>query len=214
MYQPIFPSNVGIATYTDYLISGIRKVAPEIEIRIVAEQGAVSIKKDKFEVIPSWYREEDYVEPIIKYTKGVDVIHIQHEYSIYKFDYRLPKVLQGLGRKAKKVITIHCVRSAQYSERGAVDEDFAAKIAQLADEVIVHLESQKAILVRPKFEELKNICDELLVLPYNSSGIAKLSVRLFEDQEFQKYVIDRTERYRDLTSWQAVAHQHLRLYNG
>ena len=88
------------------------------------------------------------------------------------------------------------------------------KIAQLADEVIVHLESQKAILVRPKFEELKNICDELLVLPYNSSGIAKLSVRLFEDQEFQKYVIDRTERYRDLTSWQAVAHQHLRLYNG
>ena len=363
------PKQCGIATYTDYLISGIRKVDPEIEIRIVAEQGAAPIKEDKFEVVPSWYREEDYVEPIIKYTKGVDVIHIQHEYSIYKFDDRLPKVLQGLGRKAKKVITIHCVRPAQYCERGAVDEDFAAKIAQLADEVIVHLESQKAILVRlgvasekihviphgteicdedkeasrrrlglpvdanillmfgfvkrhkcvhiviealaeilkrfkdtylfiagglapgasqkdrdyaeflnrkiaelglwnnviypnkffpnedvpyllsssdiilfpyyeedrsasgsfhlaigakkpiiasriPKFEELKNICDELLVLPYNSSGIAKLSVRLFEDQEFQKYVIDRTERYRDLTSWQAVAHQYLRLYKG
>lgn len=361
------PQQCGIATYTDYLIQGIRKVDPASEIKIVAEQGASPIRQDKLEVIPCWDRDENYVESIISHTKGADVVHIQHEYSIYKFDDRLPSVLQELEANTKKIITIHCVRPAQFSERGAVDEDFAARIAGLANEVIVHLPTQEAILTRlgipsekihviphgtelsdvdkegsrkrlglpvdakillmfgfvkphknfhivlealaeileelrgvyvfiagglaptasekdrkyaesitkkieeltlennviypnkffpnedvpyllraadivlfpyyeedrsasgsfhlaigakkpiiasriPKFEELKNICDECLVLPYNSSGIAGIAIRLFEDQEFRQYIFDRTEEYRDLTSWQAVASQHLQLY--
>ncbi len=64
----------------------------------------------------------------------------------------------------------------------------------------------------PKFEELKNICDELLVLPYNSRSIAGTANRLFEDSEFRQYVVSRTEEYRNLTSWQNVAGQHLQLY--
>jgi len=361
------PKHCGIATYTDYLIHGIGKVDPTSEIKIIAEQGASPIKRDKLEVIPCWDRNEDYVEPIISHSKAVDVVHIQHEYSIYKFDDRLPSVLQGLDGNIRKIITIHCVRPAQFSERGRVDENFAARIAGLADEVIVHLPTQEAILTRlgiplkkihviphgtelsnedkevsrnrlglpvdakillmfgfikphknfhivldafveilekvrnvyffiaggiaptaskkdrdyaesvakrieelklkknviypnkffpnedvpyllrasdivlfpyyeedrsasgsfhlaigaqrpivasriPKFEELKNICDELLVLPYNCSGIAGTAIRLFEDQEFRKYVFDRTVEYRNLTSWQAVANQHLQLY--
>jgi len=361
------PKQCGIATYVDYLIRGIRRVDPLSDIKVIAEKGASPIKQEKFEVNPCWDRNEDYVKPIISYTKDADVVHIQHEYSIYKFDDRLPLVLQGLNAKIKKVITIHCLRPAQFSERKAVDENFAKRIAELADEVIVHLKSQKAILTRlkipsekihiiphgtkisdegkrisrlrlrlpingkiilmfgfvkkhkcihialdalaeilkkfkdvylfvaggltstasqedreyakflskriselelqnnviypnsffpnedipylfgasdvvlfpyyeedrsasgsfhlaigakkpviasriPKFEELRNICDELLVLPYNSSGIAKITIRLFEDTEFWQYVINRTEEYRKLTSWQAVAAQHLQIY--
>lgn len=361
------PTQCGIATYTDYLIHGIRKADPASEVKIVAEQGASPIKEDKLEVIPCWDRNENYVDPIISHTKGFDVIHIQHEYSIYNFDDRLPTLLQGLDEKAKKIITIHCVRPAQFSERWSVDEDFAARIATLADAVIVHLPTQEAILTRlgvpskkihiiphgtelndedkevsrkrlglpvdakillmigfikrhkclhivldtlveilekfkdvylfvagglaptasksdieyaeyigrrievlglqknviypnkffpnedvpyllssadivlfpyyeedrsasgsfhlaigakkpiiasrtPKFEELKNICDELLVLPYNSSGIAAIAIRLFEDSKFRQYVVSRTEEYRDYTSWQAIASQHLQLY--
>jgi len=297
----------------------------------------------------------------------MDVVHIQHEYSIYKFDDRLSSVLQGLDANIKKVITIHCVRSAQFSERGDVDENYVANIAQLADQVIVHLEMQKTILARlgissekihviphgtelsdedkeasrkrlglpmdakillmfgfikkhkclhivlealveilqrykdvylfvagglapsapkkdrdyaqlidkrikelglqknvlypngffpnedvpylfgasdivlfpyyeedrsasgslhlalgakkfvitsriPKFEELKEVSDELLVLPYNASGFAKIVLRLFQDQEFNQYVLDKTERFRRRTSWYAVARKHLELY--
>lgn len=361
------PTQCGIATYTDYLIHGIRKADPASEVKIVAEQGASPIKEDKLEVIPCWDRNENYVDPIISHTKGFDVIHIQHEYSIYNFDDRLPTLLQGLDENAKKIITIHCVRPAQFSERWSVDEDFAARIATLADAVIVHLPTQEAILTRlgvpskkihiiphgtelndedkevsrkrlglpvdakillmigfikrhkclhivldtlveilekfedvylfvagglaptasksdieyaeyigrrievlglqknviypnkffpnedvpyllssadivlfpyyeedrsasgsfhlaigakkpiiasrtPKFEELKNICDELLVLPYNSTGIAAIAIRLFEDSKFRQYVVSRTEEYRDYTSWQTIASQHLQLY--
>lgn len=361
------PQQCGIATYTDYLIHGIRKVDTLSEIKIIAEQGASPIKQEKFEVIPCWNRKEDYLEPIISQTKGIDIIHIQHEYGIYKFDDRLPSVLQRLNINIKKIITIHCIRPAQFSERGDIDEKFAANIARLADEVIVHLELQKTILTRlgissekihviphgtelsnedktasrkrlglpmdarillmfgfikkhkclhivlealveilqrfkdvylfmagglapsaskkdrdyaqlidrrikelglqkniiypnsffpnedvpylfgasdivlfpyyeedrsasgslhlalgakkfviasriSKFEELKEVCDELLVLPYNASGIAKIALRLFEDQEFNQYVLDRTEKFRRRTSWHAVARKHLELY--
>ena len=57
-------------------------------------------------------------------------------------------------------------------------------------------------------------CDELLVLPYNSSGIAGIATRFFENLEFQQHVISRTEEYGTLTSWQSIAGQHLRLYKG
>jgi len=361
------PKQCGIATYTDYLIRGITKVDPESEIKVVAEKGASLVNREKFEVVPCWDRNEDYVEPIIKHTKGRDVVHIQHEYSIYKFDDRLPTLLKELNGRVKKVITIHCVRPSQFSERGAVDENFVKRIVGFADEVIVHLPSQASILTRleiptekihviphgtelsdenkrgsrkklkltedgriilmfgfikrhkclhivlealdeirtkvkdvylfvagglapnakkedkdyiedinnrieklglqrniifpnrffpnsdvpylfgacdvvlfpyyeedrsasgslhlaigakkpviasriPKFEELRNICDELLVLPYNSSGIARIAIRLFEDPEFAEYVLERTSEYRKLTSWEAVASQHLELY--
>lgn len=361
------PQQCGIATYTDYLIRGIRKVDPALEVKIIAEQGASSVKMDKFEVIPCWSRDENYVEPIISNIEAVDVAHIQHEYSIYQFDDRLPSLLQRLGASTKKIITIHCVRPAQFSVRGSVEENFAARIARLADAVIVHLPAQEAILTRlavpsekthviphgtelsdedkgisrkrlglplnakillmfgfikrhknvhivlealaqireqvkgvhffiagglapnpsrkdrdyaeflqktideldlqrnviypkrffpnedvpyllrasdivlfpyceedrsasgsfhlaigakrptiasriPKFEELRNVCDDLLVLPFNSSGIARIAIRLFEDHEFRQYVVNRIEQYRNLTSWQAVARQHVHLY--
>lgn len=361
------PQQCGIATYTDYLIRAIKKECPGIEIKVIAEKGASSVKIDKFEVIPCWARDEDYIEPIISNIADVDVAHIQHEYSIFRFDDRLPSLLQRISTNAKKVITIHCVRPAQFSERGAVDEHFAARIAGLADVVILHLPAQEAILKRlavpsekihviphgtelsdddkevsrkrldlpldakillmfgfikehknfhiglealaqileevrdvyffiagglapnpskkdrdysefvqkridelrlhenviypkkffpnedvpyllrasdiilfpyyeedrsasgsfhlaigakrptiasriPKFEELRNVCDDLLVLPFNSSGIARIAIRLFEDHDFRKYVVDRIDEYRRLTSWEAVASQHIQLY--
>ncbi len=361
------PTHCGIATYTDYLVSGLREVAKDVDIKIVAEEGASLVKEKKFEVSPCWNREEDYIAPIILNTKGADVIHIQHEYSIYKFDERLPRLLKGLDPKAKKIITIHCIRPAQFSERGEVDENFVKRIASLADLVIVHLESQKAIFKRlgipdkkihiiphgtslssaekeasrrrlrlplkgtillmfgfikkhkclhividalkeieksvenvylfvagglaptataedkeyveavhkqikklklqkrvilpnkifpnedvpyifgasdiilfpyyeedrsasgsfhlaigakkpviasriPKFEELKEVSDELFIFPYNSEGLAKIIVRLLKDPEFRYYIFDNLEKFRTETSWQVIAKKHLEVY--
>ncbi len=359
------PQRCGIATYTDYLTRAMRKVDPSLHIKIIAERYASSLREENFEVVPCWDRKGDYVAPILKEAEGFDLVHVEHEYSIYGFDERLPTLLKKLP--AKKVITIHCVRPAQFSERGRVDEDYAAKVASLADAVIVHLPTQKDILVRkgippekieviphgteiieedplesrkrlglpvedkillmfgfvkrhkcihvalealkqvrekrkdvklfiagglapnaretdrlyaeeierkikelgledaviypnkffpnedvpylfsavdavlfpyyeedrsasgsfhlaigagkpviasriPKFEELSNICDELLILPFNSSGLAQVILRLFEDREFREYVVKRTLDYRRKTSWEETAKRHLSLY--
>jgi len=69
-------------------------------------------------------------------------------------------------------------------------------------------------LSRPKFEEVKNISDELLVLPDNTTGIAKTAIRLFTDTVFEQYILDRTEQYRRATSWPMTVRKHLRLYLG
>lgn len=360
------PQHCGIATYTDYLIHGLQNVAPSIDIKVIAEDQAAPIESDGFEVLPCWNRTRAYVTPILKHTKGLDVLHIQHEYSIYSFDDRLPILLENLSN-SKKVITIHCIRPAQFSPRGSVDEIYAGKIAKLADNVIVHLESQKAILLRlavpeekieviphgtelsaedqlksrrklqlpeegkillmfgfvkphkclhialealyqilkekndvylfvagglapsasktaqnyvskmeakikdlgldqnvifpnyfypnedvssifaaadvvlfpyytedlsasgalhlsigaqrpvvasriPTFEELKNICDKLLIPSYNSSAIAKIVLRLINDPEFSRDIHNSLEKYRTFTSWRNVAKKHLEVY--
>jgi glycosyltransferase involved in cell wall biosynthesis len=362
------PQQCGIATYTDYLIHGLQKVSHELEIKVVAEKDALPLKQGKFEVVPCWDRNENYVEPILSNVKDADVVHIQHEYNIYGLDERLPMLCEELKASAKRsIITIHCVRPSQISERGEVDENFVKRIAELADKVIVHLQSQEAVLQRlgipsgkihliphgtalsnvdkkisrsrlklpedgkillmfgfvkpfkgahvalevlgevreevedvylfiagglapaaskeerdyvkfirkraeelnlhdkvifpnrffpnedipyifgasdivllpyyhedrsasgsfhlaigakrpviasriPKFEELKNICDELLLLPYSTSGIARTIIRLFKDKKFEQYVLDRTERYRRAISWPVIASRHLNLY--
>jgi len=364
------PQQCGIATYTDYLIHGLQKVNPGLKIKVVAEKDASPVNQKRFEVVPCWDRNENYVAPIISNTEDADVVHIQHEYGIYGFDDRLPTLLERLRASAKRtIITIHCIRPSQFCERGVMDENFAGRIAELADEVILHLDSQKAILKRlgipaekihviphgtalsnadkkisrarlklpekgkiilmfgfvkpfkgmhvslevldevreevedvylfvagslaptaskeerdyvefvrkrikeldlhdkvifpnrffpnedipfifgasdvvllpyyhedrsasgsihlaigakkpviasriPKFEELKNICDELLVLPYNITGMARMIIRLFEDKELEQYVLDRTERYRGAISWPVIASQHMELYRG
>jgi glycosyltransferase involved in cell wall biosynthesis len=64
----------------------------------------------------------------------------------------------------------------------------------------------------PKFEELGDVCDELLVLPYNSSEIARLAIRLFKDEEFKRYVLSKIRILKDKTSWEVVAKMHLDLY--
>ncbi len=361
------PQQCGIATYTDYLVSQMRRLYPDIDITIVAEREAGVVKEKNFEVHPVWSRREDYVDVIYDEVKDMDIVHIQHEYSIYSFDNRLPRLLEKLEGKVKRVITTHCVRPAQFSERGAVDENYSKKIAERADEVIVHLPSQKDILKRlgikedkvhviphgteitsedpaysrrrlklpengkillmfgfvkphknlhivldalkeiqekrkdvylfvagglaptakpkdkeyvdliyqkidelelqenvifpnffypneevpyifgasdivlfpyyeedrsasgsfhlaigagkpviasriPKFEELKSISDELLVLPYNASGIANTILRILEDEEFRKYILDKTESYKQETSWENTVKKHVKIY--
>jgi len=145
------PQQCGIASYTDYVIQGLQKVSPLVDIKVVAEKGALPVKQAKFEVVPCWDRNENYVAPIISNVKDVDIVHIQHEYGIYKLDDRLPTLLKRLKAERKRtIITIPCITPLQFAKGEVLmmAENCVKKIATLADEVIVHLESQKAILER------------------------------------------------------------------
>ena len=100
------PQHCGIATYTDYLVHGIKTVEPKLKISIIAENEASPVDEENFKVIPCWRRNEDYPEAIFNQTRNFDTVHIQHEYSIYKFDERLPRLLERLKGQVKLVITI------------------------------------------------------------------------------------------------------------
>ncbi len=361
------PQQCGIATYLDYLIRGIKAVNAKLQITVLAEKAAAAVSQERLEIIPCWSRNENYVEQILGRLGQVDVIHVQHEYGIYRMDERLPRLLEGLPSAIAKVVTIHCIIPAPFSDQGAVHEDYAARIAKAADRVIVHLETQKEILCRlgvspetihviahgtelndeemrssrrrldlpeagrillmfgyikphkgfhlvlralkrtlqtipdatffiagglppdpsrecieyvalirkqiqqlklekhvifpnkffpnedvryliaaadvvlfpyyeedrsasgslhlalgarkpviatriPKFEDLKNVCDELLALPDNAAVIARILIRLFQDPRFEQYVIRRADQYRQITSWPEVANKHLHVY--
>ena len=158
------PQRCGIATYLDYLTNPLRKLG--VDIKIIAEKEAAARAEDGFEVIPCWGRKENYIEQILHHAQTVDVLHVQHEYSIYGFDDRLPTLLRTLEGKVKRVVTIHCIRPAQFSERGAVDEQYAKRIAELADAVIVHLETQQDILKR-----LGIPAEKINVIPHGSELI-------------------------------------------
>ncbi len=367
-----FPQECGIATYTDYVIRAIQKVSPLVDIKVVAEKGASPVKQDKFEVIPCWDRNENYVDQIMANVIDADIVHIQHEYGIYKFDDRLPTLLKRLKAENKRIIiTTHTITPFHLSdsELTQLAEDYTKRIAELADEIIVHIDSQKAILERlgipsvkihvithgtalsdedmkdsrrrlnlpeegkiitafgfintfkgldvlldvlreireevkdvylfiagglpptateknrryfqnlkevvgknnltdnvifsntfipnedlpyvfgatdvvlfphfhedrsasgsihlaigakkpviayraPKFEVVKNISDELLILPGNISGFAQTAIRLFTDREFEQYILERTDQYRMKTSWPVTVRKHMRLYLG
>jgi hypothetical protein len=47
------PQQGGIATYTDYLIHGLKEVNPALEIKVVAEKGAAPVKQERFEIVPN-----------------------------------------------------------------------------------------------------------------------------------------------------------------
>ncbi len=145
------PQQCGIATYTNYVIRAIQKVSPLVDVKVVAEKGASPVKREKFEVVPCWDRNENYVEPIISNIKDADIVHIQHEYGIYSLDDRLPTLLKRLKAERKRtIITIHSIKPLQFSHGGVMTEaeNCVKRLAELADEVIVHLDPQKAILER------------------------------------------------------------------
>ncbi len=363
------PQKCGIATYTDYLTSALRKVNSNLKIKIIAEKGAKPLTQKNYEVITPWQRNEDYVSQILSYTADIDILHIQHEYGIYGFNYRIIPLLEKLAPEIKKIVTIHCIRPSQIAlpERGDIEEKLAAKIAQSADEIIVHLETQKSILERlgiprekitviphgteitdinkkvarqklnlpqdkkiillfgfikkhkqphiaikalsellekgndvvlflagrlppnprepdveyfkslqqkirnfpypehiifpnrffpnedvpyllraadlilfpyiedsraasgvlhlaigaktpviasriPKFEELQQVSDELIFPSHNPEMVSKIISRIFNDPEFKNYVVNRMDFYRKLTSWENIAHQHIKIY--
>ena len=58
-----------------------------------------------------------------------------------------------------------------------------------------------------KFEELHEICDELLCLTHEA--MAKTVLRLCNDPKFRNYVHSKIEKFAKKTSWKNVCKQHL-----
>jgi glycosyltransferase involved in cell wall biosynthesis len=64
----------------------------------------------------------------------------------------------------------------------------------------------------PKFSEVGEISDELLVNPRSSRAIARLLNRVLGDADFAAHVRRRSAQFAEATSWERVAMRHAVLY--
>ena len=65
----------------------------------------------------------------------------------------------------------------------------------------------------PKFEEVpREISNELVFNPNDSSNLAKILIKLLVDNNFREIIIDKVKSYALTTSWDLIAKTHLQLY--
>lgn len=68
--------------------------------------------------------------------------------------------------------------------------------------------------LRPKFQELAEVCDELLVDPDRPAELARLVSRLLDDEAFRRAVRSPLRGLALRTAWPMVARAHLDAYAG
>ena len=64
----------------------------------------------------------------------------------------------------------------------------------------------------PKFQELAEVSDEVLVNPLSVGELSRLLSRLLLDDQFQIEIKQKVESYARRTAWPSVAQQHWLLY--
>jgi glycosyltransferase involved in cell wall biosynthesis len=65
----------------------------------------------------------------------------------------------------------------------------------------------------PKFHELSEVSDEILVNPTSVRELHQLLIRMLIDEPFRQYIKQRIQAYALRTSWSCVAQQHKATYD-
>jgi len=141
------PQRCGIATYSNFLLNALRKVEPELNITVIAEEEAEAKQSNNFQVKPSWNRKQKFSNEVIALIAGQNLIHLQYEPSIFDSIERLSELFKKILPDTKKIVTLHCIRPAQFSLRNR-EEELELSLANLADKIIVHQKSQYLVLKR------------------------------------------------------------------
>ncbi len=171
------PQRCGIATYTNYLIQGLLKADPQVEVILLAEKGTQPVTSPRYRCLPCFSRDEEYPSQVLGELRETapDVLHIQHEFGIFGFDRRFIELLKGV--RVKKVITLHSIytRETIFKKLDFDIEEYIAKIVELADTTLVHQNYMLEILHRLGARE-----ERVKVIPHGTQiteGIDQKEVR-------------------------------------
>ena len=148
------PIHCGIGEYTRFLVTALSGIHPSGEYYILAEEGVREEYIDPgsgAKVIPTFKRQDPKtfynIASVLEDIRGVDVLHVQHEYSIYSGDRRLLEVLTDIrlrGLVKAIVMTLHSVHhpfSPDEEKWNAVR--FQRTLPEHVDAVIVHSSPQE-----------------------------------------------------------------------
>ena len=146
------PSHCGIGEYTRMLVASLKSLNPGIEAYYVFSD--ISAKKEPWLddhygaiVYPTFVRGSgrglERIVDMLSEIGGVDVLHIQHDYSLYGYDdtvLRVAEKARDEGLAGKIVVTMHTVHHPYSDEKPAVR--FQQKL-NTCDAVIVHSHLQE-----------------------------------------------------------------------
>jgi len=167
------PAECGIANYTHQLVTALHERAPDVDIRLVAEElpGETSTAA----VRRVWNRKTEYPRPILECIEALapDVVHIQHGLSIFGHDPRLPMLIFALrARGIRTVVTLHSV----YTTRQA--RAYHRKLAHHGATLIAHQRVGGSELLRTHGVP----ADQLVVIPHGTPRLETMSRAAARDQ--------------------------------
>lgn len=195
MITRIPPSRCGVAEYASMLITGLRECS-DLEVVVLGD----SESKDE---LPSAYL-EPYSRVLVKKcfsttnhaglyqciegVKDVDLIHIQHEYGIFRDVGGFLRLLSKLRDRGFKVlITLHTVMHS-LADAGLLNTQ--KRIVESVDKVIVHSVLQEHELIKQDIpmEKIHRIPHGTLLNPYVKESKDSLVRQLNLEPE----LVDRT----------------------
>ncbi len=149
------PAKCGIAEYTYDLVTAILNVSHRTQItvlRLRTREGDTNPEEYELDKIgdvvdvglagcPSYEK----IISELKVRRYFDVIHIQHEYSLFPWNIEFINFLKEVKKYTSTlIITMHTVRHALHYEN---IHEFQRKICEIADIVIVHSSLQEMELI-------------------------------------------------------------------
>ena len=126
------PAQCGIGNYSQHLVAALAAQAPEIEMCVLAERGAGD---STAAVRRAWHRREEWPRELLESIEALapQVVHIQHEESIFGEDYRLPMLVFALrARGIRTVLTLHSIYDTR---RGRAFHD---RLRAQGAELVIH----------------------------------------------------------------------------
>ena len=136
------PQHCGIADYTDNLCQALLEGTKDTSITVAAEYDSSPLETERLTCIPCFRRGEGYAENILRviYKIKPDIVHIQHDYSVYGLSEEFLNFLWRL--KVRKVVTMHEVHTPETPEKVSYGlENLPVnhkRLADLSDMLIVH----------------------------------------------------------------------------
>ncbi|MET1127754.1 MAG: glycosyltransferase [Thermoproteota archaeon] len=142
------PARCGIAEYTSMLGEALSSLGADVVLvgNVEEKDGLPRTYAEPYSGLASWkcfsvgrFRALD----VLKCLEGLgplDVVHIQHDYSIFTDNSEFLKLLEKLRGKVPVVVTMHTVL---HSLRGSDVVPFQSKVVALSAAVVVHSELQE-----------------------------------------------------------------------
>ncbi len=149
------PDMCGIAEYTYDLVNGLVEISPSIEVtvyRLLTKQianlkceNAPGVKIVETNEVAGLVNYKALLGILNRHGEKYDVIHIQHEYSIFPWDESFLNFLAEVRRYCDRlVITMHCVRQPLWYPG---IEKYQRRLSELVDAIIVHSTPQELELL-------------------------------------------------------------------